>query len=64
MSDLTLWLRGFTDEGRNATVLAVTIAGTPVNPDDPNSVLHWIVYCDIGSGRAVRLDMLPGVQTA
>lgn len=55
-----LWLRGFTAEGRNATVLADTIAGTPVNPDYPSSVLHWIVYCNIGSGRALRLDMLPG----
>lgn len=32
MTDPTLWLRGFTDEGRNAIVVAITIAGTPVNP--------------------------------
>lgn len=58
--DSTLWLRGFTGEGRTSQVLAVTLAGTPVNPADPDSVLHWIVYCDIGSGRAIAFDMLPG----
>ncbi|KAH9838667.1 uncharacterized protein C8Q71DRAFT_752405 [Rhodofomes roseus] len=60
MGDSTLWLRGFTDEGRTSAVLAITIAGTPVNPADPDSVLHWIIYYDIGPGRAIKFDMLPG----
>ncbi|KAH9928365.1 uncharacterized protein B0H18DRAFT_256103 [Fomitopsis serialis] len=61
MSDPTLYLRNFTQD-RTSPILRFILSGSPVNPSDPNSVLHWRIYCVTDKSRSIKFDMMPGAD--
>ncbi|KIK89806.1 hypothetical protein PAXRUDRAFT_831755 [Paxillus rubicundulus Ve08.2h10] len=51
----------------NAVVQRYTLSGSPVVPQDKNSILHWRIFVnclahDGQSSITVRLDMIPGID--
>ncbi|KAG8767386.1 hypothetical protein FRC19_001539 [Serendipita sp. 401] len=47
----------------SSPILSFRITGSPVDPQNTNSVLHWHCYCLVSAEAAVMVDMIPGGDT-
>ncbi|CAE6536659.1 unnamed protein product [Rhizoctonia solani] len=59
MSSTTIFDKQFHKPDRNCSVQQVILSGSPVNIEDPNTVLHWHIILRISETQSVLLDMPP-----
>ncbi|KDN33385.1 hypothetical protein RSAG8_13523, partial [Rhizoctonia solani AG-8 WAC10335] len=59
MSSSTIFDKQFNKSDRGILIQQIILSGSPVNFQDPNTVLHWHIVLRASENRSVIIDMPP-----